>query len=307
MNKIVIIIFLFIFAFIKPAHAIEIAVTVDDLPYNGDLPPNTTRMEIASKMLRVFQRHHIQQIYGFINAKKLEENKQYEKILTSWIANGNLLGNHTFSHTDLAKVNADTYIADIQKNEPYLKKFMHDKNYKYFRYPYLAEGNTLEKRNAIRNYLFEHQYQIAPVTTDFFDYEWNAAYVRCLKKQDNNSIKWLKQSYLEQALNALTISHQLSRFLFHRDIKNIFLIHINAFNAEMLDQLLTEYKRQGVKFISLKNALSDKVYSINPNVAIDRPYTFLNQVRLARNLKNPAAVKKLYENLPEDSLKLLCT
>lgn len=33
------------------------------------------------------------------------------------------------------------------------------------RYPYLAEGDTLEKRNTIRSYLFKNGYRIAEVTT----------------------------------------------------------------------------------------------------------------------------------------------
>lgn len=58
--------------------------------------------------------------------------------------------------------------------------------------------------------------------------------MRCVRKQDEQSIQWLKQSFIEQSLNALTISHSLSTMLFGRDIKNILIIHINAFTAMML-------------------------------------------------------------------------
>ncbi len=94
--------------------------------------------------------------------------------------------------------------------------------------------------------------------------------------------------------------------LFNRDIKNILLIHINAFTASMLDKLLTEYEKKDVKFISLPDALNDDVYKINPNVVKERAYTFLNQVRLSRHLENPDIVKKLYATLPEEKLDHLC-
>lgn len=288
------------------AYALEMAITVDDLPAHGTLPPNVTRMDVVNNMLRVFEKHHITGVYGFINADKIEKNRNNMAVLSAWIAHGQLLGNHTFSHLDLTKVSAGAYLTDIQKNEPYLISLMKNKRYQYFRYPFLAEGNTQEKRDAVRRYLFSHQYKIAEVTTDFFDYEWNDPYARCLRQHDTVSIQWLKTSYLEQAINALQVSHQLSELLFHRDIKNILLIHIGAFDATMLDSLLTAYEKQGVKFISLDGALQDNVYKINPNVIRDRTYTFLNQIRISKRLQNPIQVEKIYTNLPEDKLNNLC-
>jgi hypothetical protein len=182
---------------------------------------------------------------------------------------------------------------------------MGDKNYKYFRYPYLVEGNTEEKRNRIREYLTSHQYIIAEVTTDFYDYMWNNPYVRCLQIGDKEAINWLEKNYLEQSLNALTISHELSTLLFNRDIKYILLLHVTLFDAEMLDKLLTLYEEHGVKFISLEEALNDDVYKINPNV-INKSYTFLDLLRISKGLKNPPNVNQLYKSFPEDKLKNLC-
>ncbi|MBX3710250.1 MAG: hypothetical protein KIT56_09880 [Gammaproteobacteria bacterium] len=87
---------------------------------------------------------------------------------------------------------------------------------------------------------------------------------------------------------------------------NVLLIHINSFTVEMLDDLLTNYEKQGIKFISFPEALSDDVYQINPNIVRDRAYTFLNQIRLSKWLKNPDIVENLYDSLPEDELNQLC-
>jgi hypothetical protein len=94
--------------------------------------------------------------------------------------------------------------------------------------------------------------------------------------------------------------------IYGRDIKNVLLIHINAFTTDKLDELLTVYENNGVKFISLGDALTDEIYAYNPNVVRDRTYTFLNQVELSKNLKNPEIVTKLYASLPEDKLSELC-
>ena len=54
-----------------------------------------------------------------------------------------------------------------------------------------------------------------------------------------------KLHFLEQSLNALIISHALAQQLFHRDVKNILLIHIGYIDAVMLDDLLTAYEKHG--------------------------------------------------------------
>lgn len=297
-------IFMINFFHINVSNAMEVAITVDDLP-GGEQPKVISRLAVSEKMLKVFEKHHINNVYGMMNGTKIT-NKQDWELLQNWVTQGNLLGNHTFSHMDLSKSTMEEFITDIKRNETPLLKLMGNKNYKYFRFPYLAEGNTQNKRDRVRQFLDKNDYKIAPVTVDFFDYEWNDPYIRCLNKNDKVSIKSLKESYIEQSLNALTIAHELSMMLFNRDIKNILLIHINGLSASALDELLTAYEKQNVKFITLPNALSDPVYKINPNIVADRSYTFLNQVRLSRHLNNPVMVEKLYKDLPEDKLEKLC-
>lgn len=288
-----------------PVHAMEVAITFDDLPANGNLPANHSRMALTQKILTVLRKHHVEGVYGLINGGKLDEMPEGVQILHEWIKAGHLLGNHTLSHLDLAKTDIKSYLSDIQKNDRVLEA-MAQQDFHYFRYPYLSEGDTQEKRDAVRGYLFSHQYKIAPVTVDFFEYEWNEPWVRCTNKQDVAATKWLKQSYLEQANNALIIAHELSQQLFQREIRHVLLLHINAMTAEMLDELLTAYERQHVKFISLPEALIDEAYQLNPDVVKVRAYTFLNQVRLARNLPNPPLVNQLYASLPEEKLAHLC-
>jgi hypothetical protein len=56
----------------------------------------------------------------------------------------------------------------------------------------LWEGDTLEKRRAVRAYLKEHGYRVAQVSLDFEDYAWNDAYSRCSAKGDEAAISWLQ-------------------------------------------------------------------------------------------------------------------
>lgn len=89
-------------------------------------------------------------------------------------------------------------------------------------------------------------------------------------------------------------------------IKNILLLHIGAFDPLMLDDLLTAYEENGVKFISLHEALQDEVYNINPNIAKENTDTFFTQMRLAKKIPIPDIVKQLLESIPEEKLDKLC-
>ena len=75
----------------------KVAITFDDLPLNGDLPPGVTRVQIALDTLAVLKARYVPAAYGFINAKKLEGNPDAAEALKLWAA-AEPFGNHTYGH-----------------------------------------------------------------------------------------------------------------------------------------------------------------------------------------------------------------
>lgn len=49
------------------SFAMDVAITVDDLPSNGDIPASGDKAQIAKKMMSIFKKHHLTGIYGLIN------------------------------------------------------------------------------------------------------------------------------------------------------------------------------------------------------------------------------------------------
>src|SRR5262249_34740742 len=94
------------------AGAQQVAVTFDDLPAHGDLPPGVTRTDVAKKILATLKAYHVKQAYGFINAKNLENTPQNREVLNLWIEAGQPLGNHAYSHMDLAAHSAEEFESD---------------------------------------------------------------------------------------------------------------------------------------------------------------------------------------------------
>lgn len=53
------------------AEPFDIAITVDDLPVHGELPPGVTRVALAQEHLRILKAHGVPEAYGFVNAGQL--------------------------------------------------------------------------------------------------------------------------------------------------------------------------------------------------------------------------------------------
>jgi len=282
-------------------NAQQVALTFDDLPAHGELPPGMTRAEVAQKVLAILKAHHVKQAYGFINAQKLERVPADRDVLTQWIAAGYPLGNHTFSHSHIEDLTAEQYEADIAANEPTLKELMPKGNWHWFRYPFLEEGDTPEKYHAVRDYLQQHGYRVAQITLDFHDYGWNGAYARCTAKNDTAALEWLKQSYLDSANAYIDFGQQTSKLLFGRDVKHVMLLHLGAFETEMLPQLLDLLQKRHFKIVTLEKAQSDPIYKLNPEGLTSWGGPIIEQLAEARKVKLPPV-----QEWPEQKLEELC-
>src|ERR1700683_4720098 len=78
----------------------KIAITFDDLPLNGELPPGVTKVEIAKDTVAILKKWQLPPAYGFINAKRLEEHQEGADAVELW-ASAEPGGHHTYSHRDL--------------------------------------------------------------------------------------------------------------------------------------------------------------------------------------------------------------
>ena len=278
---------------------LDVAITVDDLPQHGDLPPGMTRSDIAKSMVATFKAKGVPEVYGFMNAGKIGDDPDRKESLKLWLDGGLPLGSHTFSHMDLTTHSAEEFEADIAANEPFLQTLMGARDWHWFRYPYLHEGDTLEKRHAVIKYLREHSYKVAEVTLDFEDYAWNNPYARCVEKKDADSIAWLKQSYLSSAAEYISLGQKMAAQLYGRDIKHVLLLHIGAFDSVMLPELLDLMTNRGFHFVTLPEAEKDPGYLRDPDAGFKDGGTLLDELMEAQHLKFPPHTDKPMKKLAE--------
>jgi peptidoglycan-N-acetylglucosamine deacetylase len=277
----------------------KLAITFDDLPQNGDLQPGMTRTEITKNTLAVLKKRHVPPVYGFINAKKLEGSADGAEALKLWAA-AEPVGNHTYTHMDLEQNPPEAFERDIDQNEPAIELLAKPgADWHWLRYPYLHEGDTIEKRHAVRDYLKLHGYKIAQVTLDWEDYMWNPAYARCIAKNDTKSIAWLRQSYLATASAYLDLGREQAKLVYGHDINHVLLMHLGAYSSTILPEVLDLLQQKGFKLVTLEEAQSDPAYQTDPDAGLHDAGSLLDQWMQVKQIKYPTVLEKPYKEVQE--------
>ncbi len=282
------------------SDAPQVALTFDDLPAHGPLPPGMARPAVVESILATLKREGLPPVYGFVNGFRVARYPYQIQILQAWHAAGEPLGNHTWSHPELDKLTAAQYERNIAQNEGILKRVDPKGDWHWFRFPFLEEGNTVAKREQVRTWLGAHGYQIAEVSMDFQDYLWNEPYARCVTKKDEGALQQLHDTYLATAAKDAEAYRALAKELYGHDVPYVLLMHVGAFDARMLPELIAQFRKRGFTFVSLEQALADPVYREDPKVATPGGTTFNEMVATRRNAGGPDVEE------PEAMLEHLC-
>ncbi len=230
----------------------EIAITIDDLPLVASQmnTPNNQKRSIDrfTKIVEALQKYKVPAT-GFVIAGAIEKGQW--AFLEQFRNAGMMLGNHTYSHYNLNQMSAEKYIADVDRADKILAPILTEP--KYFRYPYLAEGNKNTKQK-VYNYLAAHHYSIAPVTIDSKDFNFNEMAYKVPFRAREAYIMKLKPRYLAYIWKQTQLAEKRAK---GQNTKQILLIHANLLNSYLLGDILEMYQKNGYKFISLTEALKN--------------------------------------------------
>lgn len=262
----------------------EIAITIDDLPFVGSATNTPASLKRTQERFMAIVKALVDNqvpATGFAIGGAVAKNEW--DLLETFRNQGFALGNHTYTHESLNSISASKYIADIERADAKLAAVMTEP--KYFRYPYLAEGNG-EKKQKVRDYLAEHQYTIAPVTIDSKDYEFNAQLYKIPYRKRAQSINQFKKRYLAYIWKQTLAAERRSKKTNGQPVKQILLIHANLLNSFCLEDIIELYKKNGYKFISLAEALKESPAQALSNSTVE-PVTNLIEKTPAEAETNP--------------------
>lgn len=230
----------------------EIAITIDDLPFVGEM-----RNFHLNMMINTMTEQQIPAT-GFIIAKEVRPDSWV--MLNKFRDAGFSLGNHTFSHANLNKLESTEYIKEIKSADKILSPVLTEP--KYFRYPYLAMS-TGAKREAILCYLAKKNYQVAPITIDSKDFIFNQRLLSVPELDRRTYLTEMKPFYLDFIWQQTIKAEEHTQYHRNPDQAQILLIHANLLNAYVLPDIIKLYKEKGYTFVKLEDALNTFKESIH--------------------------------------------
>jgi len=236
----------------------EICITFDELPVALSFN-EIDRPTFTEQLLSNLSKHDVKAA-GFVVGESIGES--YD-LLGQWLNAGHTLGNLTYSHHDLNEISIESFIKDMvagaESIEPMLSGFGQKK--RYFRYPFLHYGATVEAKREVKLYNEENNIVAVPATVVVEDYLYNLSLEKLGDNIDSVEYDNLLNEYINHVLDELTRVDALSIKLLKRRCRHILQLRANRLNALFLDELLGAIEKEGYRFISLQRVLADKLYA----------------------------------------------
>ncbi len=213
-------------------------------------------------LLGHLKKHQLKAILFSSGANKINPKGKY--VLSSWNNAGHLIANHTFTHPNFNSKNItlEAFEAELAQNDSIIRNYSN--YYKYFRFPYLKEGNTKEKVEGFRAFMKQKGYKNGYVTIDASDWYIAGRLVERLKKNPKADISGFREFYKKHLFNRATFYDSLAYQLSGRRINHVILLHHNLAAALFLDDLIQHFKTNGWEVINADKAYQDKIYEEVP-------------------------------------------
>ena len=246
----------------EEGELLEIAVTIDDVPWVGGLGKGDSRQKATERILAALKKHSAPAT-AFVVCNRMKDD---DPRLRAWLDAGMSLANHSNSHPKIDDLELDEWRKDVETCTGRLGKFL-GTTPKWFRFPCLQSGKTLEKRAAALKILKDLGHSVAPVSVDTGEYVLVKPYVKALSAGDKPRAAKIGQAYVAHVMAAVRHYREVSRERLGRQIRHILLLHANALAADYLDQLLTELEKEGFSFITFDYAMADPAYALEDDYA----------------------------------------
>ena len=237
------------------AAAWPVAVTVDDLPWAGREPAGGAAEKAALVVAMV---EHLRAAgapaVGFVNCGKPDQH-----LLEPWRAAGLELGNHQQDHANANTVAPEVWLAGVAACTDALDDHA---PVRFFRYPYLRNGGTAERRDQLARALTaEHGLRLARVTIDNHEWKLGFLYAEARAAGDAAQMQRVADAYVGHVVDAAGHFRQVAEDKLGRPVPHVLLLHANALLAERGGELLAALQAAGAEFVSLEQALADPLYA----------------------------------------------
>jgi peptidoglycan/xylan/chitin deacetylase (PgdA/CDA1 family) len=182
-------------------------------------------------------------------------------LLDLWLDAGYELGNHSHGHLSYTRTGAQEYVADVEAGRRELAEANGGRKVRFFRFPFLREGDTEAKLDAMRSYLAESGQRNLPVTIDTQDWSFEESWVEARKKGDERAMARVGEEYQQSLQLEVRTYEGLGDEIFGRPVAQILLLHANEVGSAQWDRLFTWLEERGYRFAGVDEVLADPAFS----------------------------------------------
>ena len=244
------------------AYSQSVAFTFDDGPRLKATPLMSPQARNAA-LLAALKKHHVKAAL-FVTLGNGADRPEGLALAKAWGEAGHAIGNHTVTHPDLnAKATTlKQYQDEILACDAVIRTLPGFQP--WFRFTFLREGDTPEKREGMKGFLKTKSMRNAYVSLDTSDWRLDAALDATLREHPDADVTPFRITYLAHLRQRAEAYRDLSRRLFGRDIPQVMLLHHNLINALFLDDAIQLFKSMGWTIIEPGTAFQDFVYTLEP-------------------------------------------
>src|SRR5712664_75028 len=237
----------------------QLALTLDDptLSFGSVL----RWQEANSRILKAISAKDIRAAL-FVGGMRVDE-ADGAKLLSAWDQAGHLICNHSYSHKFYGEQTSYAdFAVDFLKNAKVIAHY-HNRT-ALFRYPFLKEGDSVDKRERFRALLKERGYRVGHVTIDASDWYMSQRFVDRLSKQPKIPIAPYRDYLIAHLLDRAAFYRQLALDVLGRDIRHTLLMHFNPLNAFLLPDVMSAFEAAGWQWIDAALAFEDPIFRSLP-------------------------------------------
>ena len=238
---------------IVATNAKEIAITFDDSPRTAKgYMDGATR---AKKLIENLKQHGVDQVVFFSVSNKLDEEGIQR--LNTYSDAGHIIANHTHTHPDINKLTLEEYNKDFTIADKQLSQF--NTFQKLFRFPYLREGNTIEKRDGMRALLKEKGYINAYITLNNYDWYIENLFQQAIKDNVSLDFDAMRRFYVDVLMESIEYYDHMAITYLNRSPKHVLLLHEMDISALFIGDLIDDLRKKGWKIITPEQAYTDPI------------------------------------------------
>jgi peptidoglycan/xylan/chitin deacetylase (PgdA/CDA1 family) len=237
----------------------QLALTIDDPTFS--LGSVLKWQEANSRILKAISEKSVRAAL-FVCGMRVDE-ADGAKLITAWDQAGHLICNHSYSHKFYGEQTSYAdFAVDFLKNEKVIAPYRN--RTALFRYPFLKEGDTAEKRDRFRALLKERGYRVGHVTIDASDWYVSQRFLDRLGKRPKAPVGPYRDYLAAHLLDRAAFYRQLALDVIGRDIRHTLLMHFNPLNAFALPDVMNAFEAAGWQWIDASIAFEDPVFRSQP-------------------------------------------